>query len=80
LGPLEKKSSEQVSWALQRIYNEHGPPDRFQSDLGKEFEGKVRPLSKQLQITLIKSRPYHPQSQAKVERSHRRLRKNSCTT
>jgi len=24
---------------------------------------------------MIKSRPYHPQSQGKVERSHRRLRK-----
>ena len=26
-------------------------------------------------IKLIKARPYHPQSQGKVERSHRRLRK-----
>lgn len=28
-----------------------------------------------MKIKLIKSRPYHPQSQIKVERSHRRLRK-----
>lgn len=75
LRPLEKKSSQHVSRALQRIYSEHGPPDRLQSDRGTEFEGKVRPLCKQLKIKLIKSRPYHPQSQGKIERSHRRLRK-----
>ena len=48
LRPLEKKSSQDVSQALQRIYSEHGPPDRLQSDRGTEFEGKVRPLCKQL--------------------------------
>ena len=46
LRPLEKKSSEHVSRALQKIYSEHGPPDLVQSDRGKEFEGKVRPLCK----------------------------------
>ena len=75
LRPLEKKSSQHVSRALAKIYSEHGPLDRLQNDRGKEFEGKVRPLCKQLKIKLIKSRPYHPQSQGKVERSHRRLRK-----
>ena len=75
LRPLQKKSREHVSRAFQRIYSEHGPTDRLQSDRGKEIEGKVRPLCKQLKIKLIKSRPYHPQSQGKVERSHRRLRK-----
>jgi len=54
LRPLEKESSKHVSQALQRIYSEHGPPDRLQSDRGKEFEGKVRPLCKQLKIKLIK--------------------------
>ena len=70
---LQKRSSEHVSGALQSIYGEHGPPDRLESDRGKEFQGKVRPLCKQLKIKLIKSRPYHPQSQGKVERSHRQL-------
>ena len=70
LRPLEKKASHHVSQALKAIYAEHGPPDRLQSDRGSEFEGKVRPLCKALKIKLIKSRPYHPQSQGKVERSH----------
>ena len=42
---------------------------------GSEVEGKVKPLCKALKIKLINSRPYHPQSQGKVERSHRQLRK-----
>ena len=75
LRPLEKKASHHVSQALKAIYAEHGPPDRLQSDRGSEFEGKVRPLCKALKIKLIKSRPYHQQSQGKVERSHRQLRK-----
>ena len=75
LWPLEKKSSQHISRALQKIYSEHSPPNRLQNDQRKEFKGKVRPLCKQLKIKLIKSRPYHPQSQGKVERSHRRLRK-----
>ena len=70
-----KKASHYVSQVLKAIYAEHGPPDRLQSDRGSEFEGKVRRLCKALKIKLIKSRPYHPQSQGKVERSHRRLRK-----
>ena len=60
LRPLEKKSSEHVSRALQRIYSEHGPPDRLQSDRGKEFEGKMRPPCRQLKIKVIKSRAYNP--------------------
>ena len=67
LRPLEKKASHHVSQALKAIYAEHGPPDRIQSDRGSEFEGKVRPLFKALK--LIKSRPYHPQSQGKVEKT-----------
>ena len=73
--PLEKKANHHVRQALKAIYAEHGPPDRLQSDRGSEFEGKVRPLCEALKIKLIKSRPYHPQSQRKVERSHRQLRK-----
>ena len=79
LWPLGKKSSKHVSRALQRIYSEHSLPDCLQSDWGKEFDGKVRLLCKKLKINLIKSRPYHLQSQGKVESLHtcRWLRKKS---
>ncbi|KAL9983848.1 hypothetical protein ACROYT_G006088 [Oculina patagonica] len=75
LVPMESKSSSRVAKLLQQIYDKHGPPDRLQSDRGPEFEGQLRSLCKQFKIKMIKSRPYHPQSQGKVERSHRRLRK-----
>lgn len=75
LRPLEKRASHHISQALKAIYTKHGPPDHLQGDRGSEFEGKVRPLCKALKIKLIKSRPYHPQSQGKVERLHRQLRK-----
>ena len=75
LRPLQKKAGHHVSPALKVICAEHGPPDRLQSDRGSEFERKVRPLCKALKIKLITSRPYHPQSQGKVERSRRQLRK-----
>ena len=60
---------------LQPIYDQHGPPDRLQSDRGTEFEGKLRAMCESHKIKMIKSRAYHPQSQGKVERSHRSLRK-----
>ena len=41
LRPLEKKSSEHVSRALQKIYSEHGPPDRLQSDRGKNSKERL---------------------------------------
>lgn len=55
--------------------HEHdGSLDRLQTDCGHEFQGKLRSLCTHHKIKLIKSRPYHPQSHVKVERSHRRLR------
>ena len=57
------------------MYDQHGPPDRLQRDQGPGLEGNVRSLWKHFKIKMIKSRPYHPQSRGKVERSHRRLRK-----
>ena len=75
LVPLESKSSSHVVRVLQPIYDQHDPPDRLRSDHGTEFEGKLRFMCKKYKIRMIKSRPYHPQSQGKVEPSHRSLRK-----
>ena len=75
LVPLKSKSSSHIVRVLQPMYDQHGPPDRLQSHRGTEFEGKLRSMCKNYKIKMIKSRPYHPQSQGKVERSHRSLRK-----
>ena len=71
LRPLKKKSSLRVYNELKNIYREHGPPLVLQCDQGTEFKGAVKRLEKDFKIKIIRSRPYHPQSQGKVERGHR---------
>ena len=66
--------SKNVADELRSIYLEHGPPRVIQCDQGGEFKGAVKELCRQLGIKIICSSPYHPQSQGKVERSHRALR------
>ena len=75
LVPLQRKASEGVAKALCDIYREHGPPKVIQHDCGTEFRGAVERLCKTLKIKVIQSRPYHPQSQGKIERSHRVYKK-----
>ena len=40
------------------------------TDTGPEFQGTVKELAAKLNINMIHSRPYYPQSQGKIERSH----------
>ena len=47
-----------------------GPQSRAQSDRETEFKGAVKTFLKKCGIQNIESRPYHPQSQGKTERSH----------
>lgn len=68
------KNSKDIANALQDIYYEHGPPRVIQCDQGTEFKGAIKKLCKRFEIKIICSRPYHPQSQGKVERSHKTLR------
>lgn len=75
LYPLTSKHSANVARELKNIYTIHGTPRILQSDRGKEFYGETKRFCEQKKIILIKSRAYHPQSQGKVERSHRTLRK-----
>ena len=42
---------------------------------GGEFEGAVVALCKKLGIKVVKGRPYHPQSEGKVEGAHRSFKK-----
>ena len=74
LRAVREKSSEVISDELENIYLEHGPQCVIQSDQGGEFKGAVKRLCHRMNIKLIYSRPFHPQSQGKVERSHRSLR------
>ena len=64
LVPLQTKKSSQVARELLRIHTE-----------GREFEGAVAALCEKLGIKVVKGRPYHPQSQGKVERAHRSFKK-----
>jgi transposase InsO family protein len=75
LRPLVKKSSSHIAAYLREIYAETGPPRIVQSDRGNEFRGAVLKLLREMNIKAIKSSPYHPESQGKVERSHSSFRK-----
>lgn len=75
LRPLQSKRSSEIAKHLKEIYCEHGPPKFVQHDRGKEFRGEVQRLLNSLKIHVIQSSAYHPQSQGKVERTHRMLRK-----
>ena len=75
LRPLENRASETVAEILAQVYYEHGPPKVLQHDRGTEFKVAVKGLMSQLHVKVITSAPYHPQSQGKVERIHRQLRK-----
>ena len=72
---VERKKSGPTAAALLKIYKEHGPSGVLQHDQGREFDGAVNKLCKKLGIKVIKGRPYHPQSQGKIERAHRSLKK-----
>ena len=74
LAPLTRKKSSHVKKELQRIYKEHGQPERLQSEKGVGFKRQVKDYRKIRKIKMINCRPYNPQAQGKVERSHRSLR------
>ena len=40
------------------------------TDRGPKFQGTVKELAAKLNINMIHSRPYYPQSQGKIERSN----------
>ena len=66
LRPLHRKTAAEVSKQLIRIYCDIGAPRLIQCNQGTEFKGAVKELMKVLDVQIITSRPYHPQSQGKV--------------
>ena len=75
LAPLISKHATKVAIELKKIYDVHGTPENLQSDRGKEFYGAEKTFCEKKKTKVTKSRAVHPQSQGKVERSHRTLRK-----
>ena len=49
----------QVAERLFKIFSEHGPPDRAQSDNGGEFKKYVKKVSCSHSFLLLRSRFYH---------------------
>lgn len=74
LRPLAKKSSNHVKRELELIFSTYGFPYIIQHDKGSEFSGDVKLFLQAHKIKTIVSSPFHPQSQGKVERSHRSLK------
>lgn len=74
-GNTANKEEPHVARELVHIYREHRAPCVIQHDQGQEFEGAVAALCTKLAIKVVKGRPYHPQSQGKVEKAHRSFRK-----
>ena len=74
LRALPSKKSSVVAEHLKLIYREHGTPKILQCDNGGEFGGNTKKLCRIIGVKIINSRAYHPQSQGKVERSHRTIR------
>ena len=79
LRALSSKAGIEVASALADLYMEVGPPKVLQADNGGGGGGKfrkaVQKLCEKLAVKIVRGSPYHPQSQGKVERSHRALRK-----
>ena len=59
---------------LKQIFQEYGFPRKVQHDQGPEFRGEVSVYLKKKKIRQIISSAYHPQSQGKIERMHRKLK------
>ena len=54
-----------------RYLQRNGPPEILQSDQGTEFKGVVKNMCESLNVRIIKSAAYSPQTHGKDERSHR---------
>ena len=71
LRAIPSKSSKYVARELSKIYVNEGYPDIIQCDNGLEFHGEVNRFCEKKGIKIIRSSARHPQSQGKVEASHK---------
>ena len=78
LKPLTDKKNSLVISSLAEIFNLFGAPKILQSDNGGEFRGKefVNYFRRFWpDVRLIRSSPYHPQSQGSVERANGQIKR-----
>ena len=80
LRSLQTKESSEVADNLLDIYNEHGPPEILQSDQGREFKGLVKAICEALNVRIINSAAYSPQTQGKTSARTEPGRKKSSLT
>lgn len=71
---LKNKSAQEVLQALRNVFALINYPEKVHSDNGSEFENKlVRDYLEEHHIECIHGKPYHPETQGKVERSNRTI-------
>jgi IS30 family transposase len=75
--PTKSKEANEIASKLKRILmSECGDYSFIQSDQGSEFvNGAVKELLSTFNVSLLKSRPYHPQSQGIMERLNSTIKK-----
>ena len=75
LRPLPDKKSSTVKTRFCKILKLYGYPRVVQHDCGSEFRKSFQKWLKNKFVIVITSRPYHPQSQGKVERMNQILKR-----
>jgi hypothetical protein len=66
---ISAKSAEEVKRCVQMMLTITGPIPNLQCDNGGEFEAEVNALCTQWGMKMVKSSPYHPQSNGLIERA-----------
>ena len=73
---LERKSAQEVLYAINEFILRNGKPQILQSDNGREFNNKlINEYCDTNGIKIIHSRPRHPSTNGVVERVHQNIRK-----
>lgn len=75
--PLQNISSNlnDICKTLNGIFLEYLTPKVIQCDNGTKFKGSFDSVLSRKGVKKITSRPYHPESQGKCERSHRTVKR-----